>query len=103
MYMRTCVRTNIRKNICTCPSRSGMSICNHLHSRTRNSCVTSKMIKAHTGGARDRDRGQGLGRRHFLTMEDGEDSASGPPQHTGFVESSAERIYNPDRYPIHTL
>ena len=29
--------------------------------------------------------------RHFLTMEDGEDSAAAPPQRTCFVESSAER------------
>ena len=57
---------------------------------------------AHGRGTRSRQR-QGLGRRHFLTMEDGEDSAAGPPQHTCFVESSAEHIYNPGRYPIHTL
>ena len=29
--------------------------------------------------------------RRFLTMEDGEDSAAGPPQRTCFAESSAER------------
>ena len=29
--------------------------------------------------------------RRFLTVEDGEDSAAGPPQRTCFVESSAER------------
>ena len=29
--------------------------------------------------------------RRFLTMEDGEDSAAGPLQHTCFAESSAER------------
>ena len=37
-----------------CRSRSGMSICAHLHSRARNSCVTCTVDEAHVGGARDR-------------------------------------------------
>ena len=65
----------------TCLSCSGMSICTHLHLRARSethaSCALTKEVK---------DREEWC----FLTMEDVEDSAAGPPQHRYFVELSAE-------------
>ena len=84
MYVRTYVRT--------CWSRLGMSICTHLHSRARNSCVTCTDDGGARAGHEIETRGHDRKERRFLTMEDGEDSASSSPQRTCFVESSAERI-----------
>ena len=44
---------NVRACVRTCQSRSGMSICTHLHSRARDSCVTCMMMEARAGRARD--------------------------------------------------
>ena len=61
-----------------------------LRSRARNSCITC----TDDGGVCGRGTKSRLEDREkwrFLTMEDGEDSTAGPPQHMCFVESSAER------------
>ena len=82
MYVRTYVRT--------CWSRSGMLICTHLHSHARNSFVTC----TDDGGACGRGtrlRLEDKEERCFLTMDDREDSAAGPPQRTCFVDLHAER------------
>ena len=78
MYVRTYVRT--------CQSRSGrMSICSYLHSfMLRNSYVTCTDDGGRSSIVEDREEW------HFLTMEDGEDSATGSLQRMYFAESSAE-------------
>ena len=59
--------------------------------------LTCKELMCHMhddGGACKRGTGSRLEdreERHFLTVENGVDSAAGPPQRTCFVESSAER------------
>ena len=73
---------NVRVYVRTCRSRSGMSICTHLHSRARSGTHASRAPKMEV---EDREE------RRFLTMEDGKDSAAGPPQRTCFAELSAER------------
>ena len=60
-----------------------------LHSCARNSCITC----TDDGGTRGRGTRPRLEDREewrFLTMEDGEDSAAGPPQCMCFVESNAK-------------
>ena len=84
MYVCTYVRT--------CWSCLGMSICTHLHSRARNSCVTYTDERGARTGHEIETRGHDREERRFLTMEDGEDSAASPPQRTCFVESCTERI-----------
>ena len=56
----------------TCLSCSGMSICTHLHLRARSETHASRAL---TKEVKDREEWC------FLTMEDVEDSAAGPPQH----------------------
>ena len=73
----------------TCLSRSGMSICTHLHSfalicMLRNSCSGTHALCALTMEVEEREEWC------LLTMEDAEDSAAGLPKCTCFVESSAE-------------
>ena len=64
--------------VCTCLSRSGMSICTHLHSRARSGTHVSRALMIEVEDREER------------RLEDAEDSAAGPPQRTCFAESSAE-------------
>ena len=72
--------------VCMCRSCSEISF-----------ALTCKELMCHVhddGGARGlgmRSRLEDKEEQCFLTMEDGEDSAAAPPQHTCFVELSAER------------
>ena len=59
-----------------------MSVCTHLHLRA---CSETHASSALTKEVKDREEWR------FLTMEDVENSAAGPPQHRYFVELSAER------------
>ena len=123
--LRMCVHAYVRAYvlracICACvhmcQSRSGMSICTHLHPfalicthvHAQKSWVTciddggrgidiSRVLYCVCAGKWHRykpclismveDRKE----RRFLTMEDAEDIATGPPQRMCFAESSAER------------
>ena len=70
--------------VCTCLSRSGMSTCTYcLHSLQHSETHASHAL---TMEVEDRARDE----RRFLTMEDAEDSAAGPPQRMCFVKLSAE-------------
>ena len=81
----TCVRTYVSIMLRNVNLHSFVQ----LHSRAKNSCITC----TDDGGARGRGMKLRLEDREewrFLTMEDGKDSAAGPPQRTCFVELSAE-------------
>ena len=63
-------------------SRSGMSICTHLHHMHAQEPMRHMHWQRSRTGPREEQR--------FLTMEDVEDSATHPPQRMCFAESSAE-------------
>ena len=71
---------NVCSCVCTCPSRSGMSIWTHLHSRARSGTRASCALTIPGGRRQER----------ILTMDDVEESAAGLPQRTCFADLNAE-------------
>ena len=85
--IRMCVHTYVRAYICVSHAQECQFalICNHLHLFALTCTLRNHGLRALTMEVEDREE------RRFLTMEDAEDIATGPPQRMCFAESSAER------------
>ena len=77
MYVCTYIRTHVSVTL----RNFNLHNCTHLHSRA---CSETHASRALTMEVEDREE------RRFLTMEDTENSAAGPPQLMCFAELSAE-------------